>query len=726
MPELHILGPAEIRNADGSLNNTFLAGPKRLAVLAYLLLDRPRGFHRRDSLLPVFWPDLGQKSARNALSNMLYHIRRTLGDDVIVNRGNEEILINTDSFYADVIEFDTCLEQGNFEAALQLYRGTLLHGFHISDASSEFDQWLEQQRARYQEHAADCAWKLIRKAEQEEDSEKILEAIPKLVSPKAICEHTHLELITLLNRMGLRKAALDLYHDFSKQLMHEYGQEVSSELEVLVREIRQKGGRKGKAKEHLSSLKGSGSASGKRIAVLPFDTLGEAASMAFTDAMHGDILTNLSGVANLHVISRTSVKKYAGSRKTAGEIASELNVSYILEGEVLDTGNELQVNVRLVDAEQEVQLWSKDFRKELTAQNLFAIQSKITRQIASAIHIELTPKEQQRIDHAYTDEIGAYRLYMQGWSWIERRTKKGIRRGLDYFKEASREDPDFTLAKVGQAYALLGLLGYGHEKAELVLPAAEKLINEALREDPALAEAHTALGLYHNTRQEGPEAIAALLHSVRLRPGYANAHNKLSWQYQSLGDSIRALASAMTATDLDPFSPEAVINLAFSYLINGKLEDSLREAKRTLQLQPEWPTASFYLGLVLYHLNRMEEARQYVKDIQVPWTGEGPRAVLALIEIAIQNKEAAEKHLAFFRKNKDFFHIGLILAALGRTGEALRMFKNHQRWEPWATHAMHFLFASELKGVKASPDYEVVHEKLISDWGGRISASLVY
>ncbi|EMR01972.1 AfsR/SARP family transcriptional regulator [Cesiribacter andamanensis] len=164
--ELYILGPAEIRTTDGTLVHSFLAGPKRLALLVYLLLKRPYGFHRRDSLLPLFWPEGGQKSARNALSNMLYHIRRTLGPAAILNRGSEEVCLQPGAFWADVRAFEECCQQGRLQEALRLYRGDLLKGFHITDASPEFDQWLEEERSRLTRLATEGAWTLAHEAEK--------------------------------------------------------------------------------------------------------------------------------------------------------------------------------------------------------------------------------------------------------------------------------------------------------------------------------------------------------------------------------------------------------------------------------------------------------------------------------------------------------------------------------------------------------------------------------
>ena len=210
------------------------------------------------------------------------------------------------------------------------------------------------------------------------------------------------------------------------------------------------------------------------------------------------------------------------------KISAELNVDWIVEGTVQQVNKQVKVRVRLVNTNTDRQFWSKDFQNKLTANNLFHIQSTITKKIAEALETKLSAKEKKRVEIQHTDQLEAYRLYTQGWTLVEQRTQKGLKRGLSCFEEASAVDPDFSLALVGQAYALLGLFGYGYEENDFTLSQAETLIQEALHQDANLAEAHSALGLLYTSRQEGREAIQALKKAVKLRPGYANAHNKLS------------------------------------------------------------------------------------------------------------------------------------------------------------------------------------------------------
>src|SRR3989442_9938782 len=141
MIELRLLGRLSLTSADGREVRALLGQPRRLALLAYLAAATPPGFHRRDSLLALFWPELDQEHARAALRQALHVVRDALGVDAVASRGDEEIGLDVDRV-SDVPAFGRAIDGAQFREALDLYRGDLLEGFFISDAP-EFEQWLE-------------------------------------------------------------------------------------------------------------------------------------------------------------------------------------------------------------------------------------------------------------------------------------------------------------------------------------------------------------------------------------------------------------------------------------------------------------------------------------------------------------------------------------------------------------------------------------------------------
>src|SRR6266508_1997000 len=164
MIEFRLLGSVSLTDADGRDVRSVLAQPRRLALLAYLAAATPRGMQRRDTLLPLFWPDQDQGHARTALRQAIRVLRGALGAEAIAGRGDEEVGLDLGRVWCDVAAFDRAIEAGQTREAMDLYRGGLLEGFFISDAP-EFERWLETERARLRDAAARAARLLVERAE---------------------------------------------------------------------------------------------------------------------------------------------------------------------------------------------------------------------------------------------------------------------------------------------------------------------------------------------------------------------------------------------------------------------------------------------------------------------------------------------------------------------------------------------------------------------------------
>src|SRR5689334_15403913 len=156
MIELRVLGPLDLWSANPIGAAHVLSQPKRLALLTYLASAIPSGFHRRDTLVALFWPELDDTHARAALRNSLSFLRRELGDATVLVRAGE-VAVNHAELRCDSSGFDTALNDGQPEEALTLYRGDFLKGFHVS-ASNEFDAWVETERGRRRRLAREAAW----------------------------------------------------------------------------------------------------------------------------------------------------------------------------------------------------------------------------------------------------------------------------------------------------------------------------------------------------------------------------------------------------------------------------------------------------------------------------------------------------------------------------------------------------------------------------------------
>lgn len=237
MIDFRVLGPLELKGPDGEDLLSVLSQPKRVALLAYLALATDRGFRRRDTVIGVFWPDLDQERARAALRKSLYFLRRSLGDEALRGRGDEEISLAWEEVSCDAVDFETALEASDLEAALDLYRGDLLEGLFLS-GSPEFERWLDAERERLRERAAAAAWELShrflssgRVTEGERMGQRALALVPT-------DENEARRFIAALNHAGDRAAAIRFYEKFASELRVLLDLRPSAETRALVEDIR--------------------------------------------------------------------------------------------------------------------------------------------------------------------------------------------------------------------------------------------------------------------------------------------------------------------------------------------------------------------------------------------------------------------------------------------------------------------------------------------------------
>lgn len=237
MIDFRVLGPPRISASDGRDVELLVRQPKRIALLAYLAAAMPRGPHRRDRLLALFWPESDDARARAALSQALYVLRSALGVDAVVSRGHDEVELGRDVVRCDAVAFEAALDAGRPDEALALYGGDLLDGFFISDAPG-FEQWLDGERERLRNRAAEGAWALAGVMAAQGDLAGSVRwarwAAGLLPGDEAVARR----LMMFLDALGDRAAAIRAYEAFAWRLSQEYELAPSAETERLAAAIR--------------------------------------------------------------------------------------------------------------------------------------------------------------------------------------------------------------------------------------------------------------------------------------------------------------------------------------------------------------------------------------------------------------------------------------------------------------------------------------------------------
>jgi serine/threonine-protein kinase len=237
---LRVLGSLSIEGDTGSRAADLLAQPKAFALFVYLVVARPRGFHQRDRLVGMLWPELDQERARTSLRKTLHRLRQALGEDIVVSQGTESLGVAAESVRCDAVAFDTALAGGALAEALDRYTGELLPGFFVP-GDGEFEDWLEHERAYYRERAVGAAWKLVERFAADSELTNAAHLARRVARLAPTDERMLRRVLTMLARLGDRAGAMEVYSRFVDRLWKEYETKPSDETLELVNTIQSNG-----------------------------------------------------------------------------------------------------------------------------------------------------------------------------------------------------------------------------------------------------------------------------------------------------------------------------------------------------------------------------------------------------------------------------------------------------------------------------------------------------
>ncbi len=324
------------------------------------------------------------------------------------------------------------------------------------------------------------------------------------------------------------------------------------------------------------------------LAVLPLENLsGDATQDYFADGMTEELITNLAKIRPLRVISRTSVMRYKGTKKSLPEIARELNVEGVIEGSVERSGDRVRITAQLIHASTDTHLWAESYERDL--RDVLALQDEVASAIADEVKIKLTPQERARLTTSRPVNPEAFEAYLKGRYYWSKRTGEGEQKGLEYFQQAIALDPDYALAYAGVADSYIVLGAHGHLPAKEAFPKARTAAMRALELDEALAEAHTSLGTIKTFYDwDWPGSEREFKRALDLNPNYATAHHWYSHYLAAAGKLDEAVTQIKRARELDPFGVTVNIWLANTLYYSHQYDRAIEQYRRTLELYPEW------------------------------------------------------------------------------------------------------------------------------------------
>lgn len=667
MYRLKLLGGAALLDASGSvLGQTGQGYP--LALVALLATAGETGI-RRDRLVAYLWPENESSTARHRLSDTLYDLRQAIDDQAVLTSG-EILRMNPSLIRVDAREFEEAAYAGDPAAAVRIYQGPFLEGFHRD--STDFESWLLGERRRLAELYATALETLARGAESAGNPARAAEWWSRLLAEDPYRSPVALNLMESLLAAGDPATAVRHAHGHTRLLRDELDLDPPAELLALVRRIQ-----------------GTGIPQDARsVAVLPFVNVGgDPDTEYFSDGITYDIINRLAKIADLKVISGTSSARFKGTDKPVRTIASELGVSTIVEGEVQRASGRVRINAQLIDARTDEHLWAEQYDRELG--DVFAIQSDVARHVAEGLQATLTAAERGRIERQPTREMEAYGLYLKGRShWMRR--GPGLHTALDYFRRALKVDPQYALAHAGVAdcFALFGW--FGEEPPKVSFPKAKAAALGALEINPELAEARATLGFVRALYDwQMAEAEADLYLAMELEPGYATAQYFLCPLLLLTDRPEQAIQRSRAALELDPLSPFANAHLGWMFIGAGRQEEAIAPLERALELDPNLPMAHWLMGWARVYESGPEEAIPHLERA-VERSGRSPWFLAHLgFAYGLENRPESEdvlKELEVQRTMRYVRPLAPVLVHLGRGEESQALDWLERAWEerdPW-------------------------------------------
>jgi TolB-like protein/cytochrome c-type biogenesis protein CcmH/NrfG len=364
----------------------------------------------------------------------------------------------------------------------------------------------------------------------------------------------------------------------------------------------------------------------KSIAVLPFinDSPNDS-NQYFINGFMVDVLNHLQTIKDLHPISRTSAEKYRKTTKSIPEIAKELSVNYIIEGDMQRYGNSIHISVNLFKAiKKEIKLWGKTYEKKINdATDIFSLQSQIAQSIATELEAVITPQEKLLIEKTPTSNLSAYENNLLGETYMMRDSKEGFDIALQYFNKAKEIDPNYAPAYLSIATLWIMRANMLSANPEEATAMAKSNLAKAFKLDSTSTEVYAILGaiqMFFDWNFKNAEKT--LEKSISLNPNNADAHLLYANLLILLGHPKEALEQSEMASKLDPMNNAMKSDYGISLYCAGRYNEAIKVFQEVLKIDLGNAVALDNLPLALHEVGRhSEELEAWKVDYSTCFTG---------------------------------------------------------------------------------------------------------
>ena len=452
------------------------------------------------------------------------------------------------------------------------------------------------------------------------------------------------------------------------------------------------------------------------LAVLPFvNASGDPEADYLSDGLAESIINSLSPLPDLKVMSFSSVTSFRGEKANPGEAGRVLDVKAVLMGRVAQRGNSLFISAELVDARDNSQIWGAQYNRR--PDDVFAIQEEIGREISEKLRLRLTGEQKAGLAKQYTDNAEAYRDYLRGRFFWNKRTADDLKTAVDYFQKAVGKDPTFAPGYAGLAQSYGLMYNYGAAAASDAYPLAERAALKALEIDGSLSEGHMALALVKaNYQRDWGGAERGFQIALELNSGNATAHMWYAVYLLGLGRFDEALTEMRRAEELDPLSLANSTVTGQTLYLQRRYDEAIDQLQETLKLDPDFGLARLALGYAYIQKSMYREAVTELQKAQGLW-GDHPRVIcaLGLAHALSGNRVAAERLLEVLKQASldaafQPFAMATIYVGLGQRGLALQWLE--KEFEQPGLDQMWFAANPVFDPLRSDPRFDDLLERM--------------
>jgi eukaryotic-like serine/threonine-protein kinase len=414
------------------------------------------------------------------------------------------------------------------------------------------------------------------------------------------------------------------------------------------------------------------------LAVLPFENVGASPEQEYlSDGLTESIINNLTKIASLRVVPRSTVFRFKGKEMDVQEVGSKLNVRAVLSGRITHHDQVLDVQVDLIDVSRQSELWGNLYHSSTS--DILSLQQQITDDISSKLGIGLSTETREKLAKKSTANTQAYQLYLQGRYYWNKRNTVAIGRSIDYFNQAIALDSTYALAYAGLADSYIIQSQYSGIPTRITVPMAMASARHALALDNSVAEAHTTIAFCYYQDWKYDDAEREFKQSIALNPRYGTTYQWYNIMLLRMGRLEEASAMIQHAHELDPFSPVIALNVGVIPMVRGQFEDALAYVSKAVELDPSFAPGYEYEGIANYELKKYSEAQaEFEKAVEL--SGRSSEC-LSSLGYFYAKRGMREKALQLLKENElryrtgtgSAYNIARIYAGLGEKDKALEL-----------------------------------------------------